>query len=73
MQILSGISVDVKINVWKKIADVVLKLIESGIYDEALIPILGGLAPAFLLRLNLNLDITVDELMKQKISENPLV
>jgi hypothetical protein len=67
MQLLNGISIDVNINVWKKVADVVLKLVEGGELDAALLPILGGIAPALLLKLNLNLDITVDDYMKSKI------
>jgi len=73
MQLLQGISIDIKLNVWKKIADVILKLMENGQLPEELFPILGGVAPAFLLRVNANLDITVDEHMKAKIAENPLV
>ncbi len=73
MQLLQGISIDFKLNVWKKIADVILKLIENGELPEEMMPILGGIAPAFLLRLNAGLDITVDDQMKAKISENPLV
>lgn len=67
LQILGGISVDVKLNVWKKIADVLIKLVEAGEIDESLAPLLGGLSPAFLLKLSLNLDIGVDEYMQNKI------
>jgi hypothetical protein len=73
MELLKGINVDVKFNVWKKIADVLIKLVESGDIDPALMPIFGGLAPAFLLRINGKLDIEIDDYMKQKITENPLV
>ena len=64
---------DVKFNVWKKIADVLMKLVESGEVDAALMPIFGALAPAFLLRIHGKLDIEIDDYMKQKIMENPLV
>jgi len=64
---LAGISIDIKLNVWKKIADVILKLLETGELPEALLPILGGIAPAFLLRLNGSLDLHVDDHMKAKI------
>lgn len=67
MEILKGISVEVRMNLWKKLADVILKLVESGEMDANLLPILGGIAPAFLLKVNGNLDITVDEYMKNKI------
>jgi len=73
MEILKGISLEVRLNLWKKLADVVLKLVESGELDASLLPILGGVAPAFLLRVSGALDITIDEYMKKKISENPLV
>jgi hypothetical protein len=66
-QLLKGLSVDIRLNVWKKVADVVLKLIESGEVDASLLPIFGGLAPAFLLKINGNLDIEVDDYMKEKI------
>lgn len=66
-QILKGVSLDVKFNVWKKIADVILKLIESGDVDPSLFPIFGGIAPAFLLKISGNLDIEVDDYMKEKI------
>jgi hypothetical protein len=67
MLLLKGINIDVKFHVWKKVADVLLKLVESGDIDPALMPIFGGLAPAFLLRINGNLDIEIDDYMKQKI------
>lgn len=73
MEILKGISLEVRMNLWKKLADVILKLVEQGELDASLLPILGGIAPAFLLRVSGNLDITIDEHMKKKISENPLV
>ncbi len=38
-----------------------------------MLPILGGLAPAFLLRMNGNLNLTVDDHMISKITENPLI
>jgi hypothetical protein len=72
-QILNGISFDVKLNLWKKIADVVMKIVDSGDLDQSLTPILGGIAPIFLLRINGNLDLEVDETMKAKIAENSLV
>jgi len=73
MELLKGISVDVRMNLWKKFADVVLKLIENGDIDPSILPIVGGIAPAFLLKINGNLDLTIDDHMKQKITENPLV
>ncbi len=66
-QILKGVSLDVKFNVWRKIADVVLKLVESGDVDPSLYPIFGTIAPAFLLKVSGNLNIEVDEYMQEKI------
>ena len=60
-------------HVWRKIADVILKLIESGDVDPSLYPIFGGIAPAFLLKLNANLNLEVDDYMKEKIQSNPLI
>lgn len=62
-----------KLHVWRKIADVILKMIESGDVDPSLYPIFGGIAPIFLLKLNANLDLEVDEYMKEKIQANPLI
>jgi len=73
MELLKGISVELRVNLWKKIADVILKLVESGELPPSLLPILGGLAPAFLLQINGQLDIIIDDYMKNKIKENPLV
>lgn len=72
-QLFKGLSFDVKLNVWKKIADVLLKIIENGDLDASLLPIFGGLAPAFLLKISGKLDIDVDEYMQSKLMENPLL
>lgn len=71
--LLKGISLDVKLNVWKKIADVLLKVVENGDLDQALLPIFGGIAPAFLLKVTGSLNIEIDEYMQQKLAENPLL
>jgi hypothetical protein len=63
----------VKVNVWKKLADVMMKLVEAGEIDSSLLPFLGGLAPAALLKVKGTLDIEVDEHMKNMITSNPLV
>jgi len=73
LEALKGISLEIRLNLWKKLADVLLKLIESGDIDPSLLPILGGVSPLFLLRLNGNIDLTIDEYMTNKITENPLV
>lgn len=68
-----GLSVNVRLNVWKKISDVLLKIVEQGEIDTSMLPIFGGLSPVFLLRLNAKLDLTVDEAMIAKLEENPLI
>jgi len=73
MQILNGISVDVKLNLWKKLSDLLMRIVGNGEVDAGLLPIFGGLAPLFMLQVGGALDITIDEQMRQKISENPLV
>jgi hypothetical protein len=72
LQVLKGISIDVKLNLWKKISDFVKKLGDSD-FMQAMVPMLGMFAPIALLQVNAALNITVDEYMKQKIAENPLV
>jgi hypothetical protein len=64
MELLKGISIDVKFNVWRKVADALLKIVESGDLDPSLMAIFAGLGPAFLLKLKGNLDIEIDEQMK---------
>lgn len=56
-----------KLHVWRKLGDVVLRIIESGEIDSSMLPIFGGIAPAFMLRLNARLDVTIDESMQQKL------
>lgn len=73
LQLLKGISVDIRINLWRKLADLLMRIVGNCEVDASLLPILGGIAPLMLLKINGNLDITIDDVMKQKISENPLV
>ncbi len=58
---------------WKKLSDLLMRIVGNCEVDASLLPILGGIAPALLMQIGLNLDITVDESMKQKVAENPLV
>jgi hypothetical protein len=71
--LLKGIQVGVRLNVWKRLSDVLIKIIEKGEVDTRMMPLLGGLAPAFLMKLNAKLDLTVDDHMMSKIQENPLI
>jgi len=72
-QILKGISIDLKVNVWKKLSDLLMRIVGNVEVDASLLPILGGIAPALLMEINGNLDFIIDDKMKQKILENPLV
>jgi hypothetical protein len=67
------LSLGVRINVWRKISDVLFKLVESGEVDSSLLPFFGGIAPALMLRINGNLNLNVDEEMMTKLSEHPLL
>jgi hypothetical protein len=64
---------DVRLNIWRKLSDLLMRIVGNCEVDASLLPILGGIAPLMLLRLNGNLDIEIDEVMKSKITENPLV
>jgi hypothetical protein len=72
-QLLKGFSLSVRFNVWRRLSDVVIKMVENGEVDTSMLPILGGLAPTFLMRMNGKLDLTVDDHMMTKIQENPLI
>ena len=72
-QLLNGLSVEVRLHVWRKISDVLIKVIEQGELDPSLLPIFGGLAPAFLLRIKGDLEIEVDDAMKETIFANPII
>jgi hypothetical protein len=48
-------------------------LMESPDFDASQIPILAGIAPVALLKISGRLDIEVDEHMKSKLTENPLL
>jgi hypothetical protein len=67
MLLLQGISVDLSLHLWKRIADLTLKVIENAEVDASTLPILAALSPAFLLKIRGNIDIEVDEEMKQKL------
>lgn len=71
--LLKGISVSFRLNVWRKISDVFFKIIEEGEIDSKMLPIFGGIAPAFLLRIQGILNIGIDDHMMQKLQEHPLL
>lgn len=72
-QILRGISLDVKLNIWRKVSDVLFKVVEAGELEQAMLPIFMGIAPAFLLKIKGSLDIDVDESMQEKLFTNPMI
>jgi hypothetical protein len=49
MQLLKGISLDVKLNVWKKLSDLLMRIVGNCEVDASLLPILGGISPLLLL------------------------
>jgi hypothetical protein len=71
--LMKGISLGVRVNVWRKISDVLFKIIDAGEVDSSMLPYFGGIAPALMLRINGNLNVTVDDIMLQKLAEHPLM
>lgn len=71
--LLSGLSLEVRVNVWRKISDVLIKTIEQGELDPSVLPVFGILAPAFLLKIKGDLEIEVDDQMKETIFTNPII
>lgn len=70
--LIKGISFDLRVNMWRKVADVLSKLQE----DEnlaALMPLLIGISPATLLKIKGEIDIEIDEAMQEKIYANPMI
>ena len=58
--LFKGISLSLRVNLWRKISDVLLKIVESGEIDSSMLPYFGGIAPVLMLRVNGNLNLTVD-------------
>ncbi len=71
--IFKGISLGIRVNVWRKISDVLFRIVETGEIDSSMLPYFGGLAPALMLRINGNLNVTVDEPMLAKLADHPLL
>ena len=71
--IFKGISLGVRVNVWRKISDVLFKIVEAGEVDSSMLAYFGGIAPALMLRINGNVNLQVDEEMIQKLAEHPLL
>lgn len=64
MELLKGFQLDVKVNLWKKISSIMSNMLANGQFPDSLLPILGGVAPAFMLKINGKLEIEVDEEMR---------
>jgi hypothetical protein len=73
MELLKGFSLDIKVNLWKRIANILSGMLSQGQFPESLMPIVGGISPAFLLRINGKIDIDFDETMKESLMSNPLL
>ena len=73
MELLKGFSLNVKVNLWKRISTILTGMLSQGQFPESLMPIIGGISPAFLLRINGKIDIEFDETMKEALMTNPLL
>lgn len=71
--IFKGISIGVRVNVWRKISDVLFKMVDSGEIDSSMQAVFGGIAPALMLKINGNINLTVDDYMINKLGEHPLL
>ena len=72
-QLLKGLGVSVRINAWRKISDILLKVIESEKIPIKNLPIIGGISPLFILRVNGHLDFTIDDTTISELENNPLI
>lgn len=72
MCLLKGFAVDVKLHLWKKLSDIVMKIIETGEIGEDMVPFIGGLSPLLLLKMNAHVDLEIDEKMKEAVQNNPM-
>jgi hypothetical protein len=70
--LIKGISVDVRLHVWRKVADVLSKLAEN---EElaSMMPTLIGISPALLMKIKGEIDIDLDEQMQEKLFTNPII
>jgi hypothetical protein len=73
MELLKGFSVNVKVDLWKKISNVMTTMLAQGEFPESLMPILGGISPAFMLKMNGKVEIDFDDEMKEALMQNPLL
>lgn len=73
MELLKGFSLHLKVNLWKKISNVLSSMLSQGQFPESLMPIIGGISPAFLLKVNGKIEIEFDDEMKESLMANPLL
>jgi len=67
MCLLKGFAIDAKVHLWKKLSDIVMKVLETGELPQDILPFIGGLSPLLLLKMNAHLDLEIDEKMKESI------
>ncbi len=72
MCLLKGIAIDVKSHLWKKLSDILMKILENGELPADILPFVGGISPLLLLKLNAHLDLEIDDKMKEAIASNPI-
>jgi hypothetical protein len=49
MCLLKGFAIDAKVHLWKKLSDIVMKVLETGELPQDILPFIGGLSPLLLL------------------------
>ena len=72
VNLLKGISLDVRLNLWRKVADVLAKSADNEAL-QVLLPMLSGIAPVLLLKIKGEIDIEVDQNMQEKLCEHPII
>ena len=58
---------------FRKISELLFKILEIGVIDSAEVPFVRSIATALILRVNGNLNFTFDQNMLDKLSEHPLM
>ena len=72
-EILKGLQVHMRVNAWKRLSGIITSMLSEGALPENLMPILGGVSPAFMLKVNGKLEIDIDDEMKEGLMTNPLL
>ncbi len=71
--LMKGFSIDVKFNIWKKLANVFKEAGKDDEYFGSMGKALIGMSPFAMLKFNGNLNIEINEKMQEKIYSNPLL